>query len=312
MADPLARQESGARRLLLPALRALFAVAVVVFAWLGLRGRWDEIGTALQSMSVGGFIGAVVLVCAGLMATGVLWLRLMSMLDAPLPAVPGFATFFIGQLGKYIPGSVWSLGAQADLARRYAAPPRVTVAAGLVFLGYHVVTGAIVAAGVILIGQLDVDWPDWLTVLALVVALIGGLPLVVRFLASKLGGRSLRLGWRDTAVVVVLMAVAWSAYASAMVLIMPGSPWDGWLTLGGAFAAAYVAGVVIVFAPAGAGAREFTFVLLLEPALGVASATALILVARVVHTISDALMALGWWLAARSRRETRRGTRRGT
>ena len=57
--------------------------------------------------------------------------------------------------------------------------------------------------------------------------------------------------------------------------------------------------MVVVFAPAGLGAREAVFVLLLAPIVGVAEATALALLARVVHTGADALMAAGWWLAAR-------------
>ena len=39
------------------------------------------------------------------------------------------------------------------------------------------------------------------------------------------------------------------------------------------------------------------FVLLLSPLTRVAEATALALVARVVHTAADALMAAGWWYA---------------
>ena len=62
----------------------------------------------------------------------------MAGLGAALPLREGLATFFVGQLGKYIPGSVWSIGAQAQMAARRSVPPRVTVAAGLLFLGYHV------------------------------------------------------------------------------------------------------------------------------------------------------------------------------
>ena len=71
--------------------------------------------------------------------------------------------------------------------------------------------------------------------------------------------------------------------------------------LGGAFALAYAVGVVIVVAPAGAGAREALIVVLLAPMLGVPEATALALLARVVHTVGDGVMAPGWWYAASGR-----------
>jgi hypothetical protein len=276
-----------------------FLAAVAVFAWLGLRGRWDEVGDALRDTSAAGVGAGLLLVLAGLLATGLLWLRLMACLDARLPATDGLAAFFLGQLGKYIPGSVWSIGAQAELARRHGVAARVTVAAGLLFLGYHVDTAVLVSALALLTGRLESPWPDWLSWVALVLAVTGLAPGVVRLLGNRVAGRAVRLGVVDTVVVVVLMTVAWTAYAGALVLLSPGLPWSDLAVLGGAFAAAYAVGVVIVFAPAGVGAREAVFVLLASPATGVGPATALALLARVVHTGADALLAGGWWLRAR-------------
>ena len=284
---------------LLPWLRAAFLVAVVVGAWLGLRGRFDELGSALGETSVLGVVSALVLVLLGLSATGVLWLLVMARLDARLPLRDGSATFFVGQLGKYIPGSVWSLGAQAQMAGRHAVPARATVTAGLGFLGYHVATGIVLGTAVSLAGVLEAPWPWWVSLLALVLAVAGLAPPVVSMLGRRLGGRSVSLSWPDTFVVVGLMALAWSAYAAALVLLSPSRPWSDLVALGGAFALSYAVGVVVVVAPAGVGAREALFVVLLAPLTSVAEATALALLARVVHTAADALLAAGWWAVAR-------------
>jgi len=281
--------------------RGLFLVAVAVFAWLGLRGRFDEIGAALKHTSAPGVLAALLLVLVGLSATGVLWLRLMAALDARLPFVEGSAMFFVGQLGKYIPGSVWSIGAQAERARRHQVPPRLTVAAGLLFLGYHVDTALILGSLALIGGELDPSWPDWVGWLGLAVGLVGLVPGLVRLLARRIGGREPRLGLTETAVVVALMSVAWTCYSLALVLLSPGTPWHHLLALGGAFTIGYAVGVVIVFAPAGVGARETVFVLLLGPLTSVADATALALLARVVHTAADALIAGGWWWFSRRR-----------
>jgi len=288
---------------LLPTLRGLaFLGVVLVFAWLGLRGRFDEVGDALRDTSLAGVGAGLLLVLVGLFATGLLWLRLMACLDGALPLVDGLATFFLGQLGKYIPGSVWSIGAQAELARRHTVDRRVTVAAGLLFLGYHVDTAVLLGALTLLAGGLESPWPDWVSWVALVGALAGLGPGVVRLLGRRVAGREVRLGWVDTVVVVGLMAVAWTAYAIALVLLSPDLPWGELAALGGAFAAAYAVGVVVVLAPAGVGAREAVFVLLLAPVTGVGPATALALLARVVHTAADGLSAAGWWLTARRAR----------
>jgi len=283
----------------LPYLRAGFLGAVVVFAYLGLRGRFGEVADALRETPPGGLVLALALVLLGLSCTGVLWLRIMAALGGRLPLLDGSATFFVGQLGKYIPGSVWSLGAQAQLAGRYAVPPRATVTAGLVFLGYHLVTGVAVGAVACVCGWVDAPWPGWVSVLALVLSVLALLPPVVRRLARRLGGRELQLGWVDTAVVVALMLATWSAYAAALVLLSPDRSWSDVLALGAAFAIAYAVGVVVIAAPAGVGAREALFVALLTPVLGVAEATALALLARVVHTVADGLLAASWWAVAR-------------
>jgi uncharacterized membrane protein YbhN (UPF0104 family) len=280
-------------------LRGAFLAAVVGFAWLSLRGRFDDVGAALRGTSPAGVAAALLLVLVGLASTGVLWLRLMASLDAALPTVDGSATFFLGQLGKYIPGSVWSIGAQAELARRRRVPARTTVAAGLLFLGYHVDTAVLLGALTTLTGRLESPWPQWVSWAALAAATIGLAPGVVRRAGTRVSGRTPQLGWADTASVVALMAVAWSAYAVALVLLAPGLPWHDVAAFAGAFATAYAVGVVIVFAPAGVGARETVFVLLLAPVTGVGAATALALLARVVHTLADVLMAAGWWSAAR-------------
>jgi hypothetical protein len=291
-------------------LRVAFGTAVLVFAGLSLRGRFDEIGDAFRHTSPTGALGALVLVLLGLLTTGRLWLRLMAWLDAPLPVLDGLATFFVGQLGKYIPGSVWSIGAQADLARKHDVPARSTVAAGLLFLGYHVDTAVVLGSVVVLAGGLDPSWPDWLTVLALLAALGGLVPALVRGAGRRIAKRDVALSWARTVEVVALMTLTWSAYAAALVLLTPGTPWGRIAALGGAFAASYAVGVLVVLAPAGVGARETVFVLLLTPVLGVGPATALALLARVLHTLADGLLALIWWLAAR--RTTKAGREAGT
>jgi uncharacterized membrane protein YbhN (UPF0104 family) len=291
----------------LPALRAAFVVAVLAFAWIGLRGRFDEVAAALSATSVLGVLGAVVLVLLGLLATGILWRRLMSAVGADLPVRDGLSTFFVGQLGKYIPGSVWSIGAQAQMAGRQSVPARATVAAGLLFLGYHVATAVVVGSVALILGELESPWPTWLSVLLLAASSAGLLPIVVRCAGRRVAGRPVQLGVADTVVTLCLMAAAWSAYAAALVLLAPDHPWDDIVALGGAFALAYAVGVVIVLAPAGVGARDALLVLLLTPLLGVADATALALLARVAHTAADGMMAAGWWYAARRTPQPRSG-----
>jgi hypothetical protein len=79
------------------------------------------------------------------------------------------------------------------------------------------------------------------------------------------------------------------------------------IALGG-YAFAWCVGFVIVFAPAGAGARDALLILALSPLLGHQAALAVALVSRAVNTISDLFVA---GLAAGSRRRGVTGSAEG-
>ena len=256
--------------------RAAFLVAVVAFAAWGLQGSWRDLVVALSSTPLPGLAVAAGLVLLGLLTTCGAWLRLLAGYGHRLPREDGRRVFFVGQLGKYIPGSVWSMGAHADLARGFGVPVRVTVGTSLAFLGLNVATAGLLAFGMLAAGMPTLP-----------------LPRLGTLVAGSAG--TLRLTWGALAVLVGRMALTWTCYAGAMVALIPGTTPGHVAELlaiaAGGFAAAYVVGVAVVVAPAGVGAREVTLVALLSPAVGLATATAVALVTRVLHTTADLTLA---------------------
>lgn len=317
----------GVRRLgWLDALRGLFLVAAVGFGWWGLREYRAEIGAALSGTSPVRVLAGLLVVLGGLAVTGAVWRAILAAMGHRVPVRPASAIFFVGQLGKYIPGSVWSLGAQADMARGHHVPARTTVAVGLVFLWVHVVTALPVAA---LLGLLDeptsgevadpgplagwiADLPGWIVIVAVVLTVVAVSPEVMRWIARLLAGprQPLRLPWTESGRLLGLMAVVWLVYGVGLVLVLPPpavtQAGGGGAVLGtavAAFAAAYVLGVVLVVAPAGAAVRELTLVGLLAPLVGIGAAAAAAILIRVVHTVADFTIAGLAWLVARSGRD---------
>ena len=279
---------------LLWAGRVLFLLAVAWFIWWGLRGRGEAVRHALGRTSLGGLALGLVLVLLGLLATGLLWRRLLAAFGHRIAVADALAIFFVGQLGKYLPGSVWSFGAQAERASRVDVPVRTTLAASLVFLGVNVVTATGLGFAVVLATPLDVALPTWLCVLAVVAAVVALSPYVVNRLAGWVAGPAAPLRLTLTAMLPVLglMLAAWAAYAAATVAVLPHPTARTGAALVGAFLLAYAAGVVIVLAPAGLGAREATFVLVAAPVAGVATATSVALVTRLLLTAGDVLWAV--------------------
>jgi uncharacterized membrane protein YbhN (UPF0104 family) len=277
--------------------RIVFVLLVIGFAWWGFAGRWAEIGHAAAATGAVRLCVAVVCAAGGLALTGVLWRSLLARLGSPVPLRDAGAVFFVGQLGKYVPGSVWSFAVQAQLGRRHGVPARSSVTASALFLILHtfsgLVLGGLLVAGGVVSTDLDLVW--WL--LLAVGGAVAMTPPVLRVLGRRLSG--VDVAAPDLLRSLALMTVVWACYGASLWVLLPTTDL---LAAVAAFALAHAAGVLLVFAPAGLGAREAVLIALLAPAVGVPTAAAAALLARVAHSIGDFAIAAG--AAAWSRRAT--------
>lgn len=297
------------RRRLLGAARAAFVLLAVASAWWGFRGRWPEIGGALAAVGPLRLGTAVACAVTGLVLTGLLWRLLLRSVGSEVSVRDAGVVFFLGQLGKYVPGSVWSVAAQAQLGRRHDVPVRSSVTASALFLLVHTATGLLLG-GLLVVGgalggtvrsEVGGPWP----VIAVVVGALALLPPLLRRLGDRLAGAG-AVTTIDTPAVVgamALMALVWACYGGSLALLVPGPGSPAWVGVVAAFALAHAAGVLVVFAPAGVGAREAVLVALLAPSVGVPAAAAAALLSRLAHALADFLVvgaAIGWSRGGRS------------
>ena len=132
-----------------PWLRAGLLAVAAGLAVYGLASQWDEVHDALARLAWYDVAGAVACVIAGLGCMLLAWRALLAGLGSRLPLPAAIRVMFIGQLGKYVPGAVWALAAQVELARDYDVPRRRSTAASLVGMAVTLVVG-LIAAGVML------------------------------------------------------------------------------------------------------------------------------------------------------------------
>lgn len=281
------------RARLLLAGRVAFVVLTIGFAWWSFHGRWDDVGDALAATDPLRILGALALTLAGLGLTGVLWGHLLARLGSPVPPVDAAAIFFLGQLGKYIPGSVWTFAAQAQLGRRHAIPARSSIAASALFLMLHTFSGLVLGGALLATGVLETDLPWWVGA-GIALGGAGALaPPVLGLVGGHIGGRDvvLRLSSAHLFSALATMALVWTAYGAGIALLGDAMEPSDLLVATGAFALSHAAGVLLVIAPAGLGAREGVLIALLAPAVGLGSAAAVAVLARVVHAVADFLLA---------------------
>jgi glycosyltransferase 2 family protein len=224
------------------------------------------------------------------------WRALLADLGSPLPLPAAIRVMFVGQLGKYVPGAVWAVAAQVELARDYAVPRRRSATASLVSMAVTLVVG-LVAAGVTLplVSAHAVRQYWWvLAITPLAAACLYppvvkfGLDLVLRVLRRAplegsvgRGGMARALGW------TILGWLCLGAHAWFLISVFAGKSGHTFaLSLGG-YALAWAVGFLIVFFPGGIGAREVALIAVLAPVMPSASALVVALASRVVMTIGD-------------------------
>ena len=318
----MSRDEAGAppapgrttRQRALDVLRIGFLVLVLVAVGIALWRNWAEVRGDL------GRIGPVTLLAATGLAmlspffTVLGWRVLLADLGSRLHIAPASGVFFVGQLGKYLPGSVWSVVVQTDMAHRLGVPRRRTAIVGLLTIALSALTGMILGlpALPVLLTRGDAVVPWW--VLVAIIAVLGVLlwPPVL-----NLGIRTmLRLLRRDplehdlTHAAVGLsslwFATSWLAGGlSVWVMARNLAPEDAdasrllLVAVSGYLLAAGI-GMFSIVVPAGVGVRDVVLVVLLATTMPVSAATAVVVVSRFLTVLADVVWAAIGWLWAKT------------
>lgn len=271
-------------------LGLVFVVAAMVAAIVGLNDSWTSIWAIASELSWWRVVTPFMLVLAGVASTALVWSRALARCGHPLPIRDAAPVFYVGQLGKYLPGSVWSIGAAALMLRRRAVPVSTSVAASLIFLLLHFAPGLAVAGVLVLSGHTRL--PEWWGIGLALAGLVALTPQVMRPVGRLLNHSGVfEWSWLDALFVFVTMCVAWALYTGALFVTAPDASWTAVPTLMAAFVLAFAAGVAVPLAPAGVGVREALLIYLLTPSLGFEVAAAVSLFSRVTHTVADLLLA---------------------
>jgi hypothetical protein len=283
-------------------VRGLLALVVLVFIVLAIRSQGHEIADGLSRLSIGTIVLAFVAVVAGQVATALSWRAILTGLGSPLPMAVAGRVFLLAQLGKYLPGSLWPVLAQAELGRDHGVPRARSAVAAVAVLVVGLVVGAVVAVGFLALsatGALRTYWYIlFVPVLGLVVLsppVLGRL-LTLAFKVTRRAPTDTTIGTGPLFTSAAWSLAQWLFFGAHAWLLARGLGGDTsgrlFLLATGAYAVAWVVGFLIVFVPAGAGAREAALVLVLGPSIGSGNALALALVSRVL-TIAGDLLTVG-------------------
>jgi hypothetical protein len=299
---PLARRGLGVVQS--TAARIVFGLVAVGLAVWAIASRREQVVDALLRMQGRWLLVAALATVANLLLTGMAWRTLLADLGSRLPLGVAARIFFVGQIGKYVPGSLWPVVVQAELGRDHGVARRRSAAATLVLILLSAFSALVVVLGslpfVPAVAENGFGW-TLLLVVPLVVLLH---PRVLGRLLDRvlrLAGRPPLGEWtslRGTAIALAWALASWACAGLQVfcLAISMGAP-RSWHTLAltvGGYALAWAVGLVVVVAPAGAGAREVALAALLSQVLDAGAVVVVVLLSRVLFTGADlALAALG-------------------
>jgi uncharacterized membrane protein YbhN (UPF0104 family) len=294
--DSHAPRPSRARELLsvLVLLLVLVAVAVVVS-----RNWWAFIHS-IHKIGVGGFALSLAAALVGVVGTYLQWRAVLIGLDVPLGVMDGARVFFVSQLGKYVPGSVWPVVMQMEAGRSRGANRKTMLAANMITVLLSVCVGVVFAGLLLPFSSPAALHRFWWALAALPLLLVLAHPRSLPFLLDhilKVLGRApleVQMTGRATMSAVGWSALSWVAFGThlAVLAAVISGPSLGLLVLCiGGMGLAVSAGVLFLPAPAGAGMREIVIGYVLVAALTSGQVVAVVVASRVVMLLADLLMA---------------------
>lgn len=271
----------------------------VAFVAVSLLDEWDRV-VALSLDARPSWLGAGFLFgLAGMTIIGLGWRRALQLVGHRAAHSDALRWYFVGQLGKYVPGGVWAVVGSAELAVGGGTTRARSYGAMVLALGATYLAGIMVVAAVLPFHPELLERAPWAALCAALVPL--GLaathPVVVRRagrVVERLARRNIALEvppWGAAVRLTLMHLPAWGAVGLANWCLVRGLGADASvsaITL--AAVLAWVIGFLIVPAPGGLGVREAVFVLTATPlSSGVAAAVAVL--SRILFMLVDLVAA---------------------
>jgi glycosyltransferase 2 family protein len=295
----------------LKVVRFGFLAAVLVLLAAALADQGGALWQHVQELSVAAGLLALAVMFIGELLGMMLWRELLADLGSRLSLADTYRIMFIGQLAKYLPGSIWALVAQAELAADYGVPRSRSAMSVVVARGVLTCSSALVAAATLPFAASGSLARYWWVLLIIPVGITALIPPVLNRILRLLmrlthqPADSHGVSWPGLARTLGWSAANWVFWGLSTYVVMRQLAGGGPSTVAlaiGAFALSWCVGSVAVFVPVGAGVRDLALVAVLATQTTWTVALTVALLVRALNVVCDVLAgALAAALIGRSR-----------
>ena len=282
-------------------LKVVVVAIVVVVAAYAIYRNWHALARGFAELPIWVLAVAFGLTVVAQGLALVMWRVVIADLGSPLPLVPAARIFYVSQLGKYLPGSLWTIVGQMELARVEKVPRRTSLTQGVLVLAIAVGAGVMVSVLLMPFLGRETFARYWWAVLLLPLILLALHPPVF----GKVVNTGLRLvrraplevlpTWRGIGKALVVQGLVWLVLGVqiwVVVVGLGGDPLPSLLASVGGYALGFSLGMAAIGLPAGAGLREAVLVGALSGVLSPGLALLVALLARGIAVLADVVVAL--------------------
>lgn len=278
----MSREPSTLRTWLLRASKLAVVLLVLWALRQTLEDAWNQLQEVQWQLRPGWLLASGLLYLLGLLLAGIYWRRVLRVLGQDARLGESLRAYFIGHLGKYVPGKAMVVVIRTAMVRSGRVDTAIAAASVFFETLTMMAVGAFLAAFVLAVGFRGEGPKFWGALGLMLIAGLPTLPAIFKRLArlagvgrsnpglasklENLGSGTLLTGW-------VLMTLAWallglSYWATLEAMAIPGLDPIGELPrYTAAVALAMVAGFLLLVSPGGIGVREAALVALMIPYL---------------------------------------------
>jgi hypothetical protein len=299
-ADPRqAGQSRSSKAVVIVWLRRLMVIAVLVGAGYSLVKQWPEVSHALGSLPPHLVVLSLAAAFGGVLLAPVMFHTVLAGLGTSVPIKNAAVIYLVGQLGKYLPGSVWAFLVQAELGKSAGINRSRGFITSIITFGLIIVSALLMgflAMPTILAGHREYLW----VFLPLPLGLIMLHPKPLTWIVS-LGLRILRRPPLETPLrgasiakatgIGLLTFVLFGLHLWLLASSLGSQGLSGLALCIGTISLAIAAGMLAFVLPSGIGVREVVIVAALSTVLPAGPALAVAVVSRLMFTVVDLVSA---------------------
>jgi uncharacterized membrane protein YbhN (UPF0104 family) len=298
-------------------------VVVLVVVLFGVRGTvhnaLDQLSQHRWQAQPAWLVAAGIIYAVGLLPMAWFWHHALASLGQRAPWRVTLRAYFVGHLGKYVPGKALAIVLRVAAVQKWVSSLRIAIVCSLLETLTMMAVGAFLAAALsVIVLRLEAG----IAMLAAVMAIAVGLPTVppIARRLARLGAERLWAQQESESGVPILHGINWQLSAAGWVaaslcwLLLGLSLWATLRAMGvtldplgdmpllvAAVAFAVVAGFASML-PGGLGVRDLVLTQLLAPTCGAANALVAAVLMRLVWLVSELVVCVILYVAAKFRR----------